>query len=382
MIKEKKTVQVCKNCIMDSTDPTIIFDDNGVCDYCHNYNDNILPNWNNSESDEKKIIPILDKIKKEGKGKDHDCIIGISGGLDSSYLVHLAVTKWGMRPLLYHVDAGWNSDVSTHNIRSLVDKLGLDLYTDVINWEEMKDLQRAFFKSQVPDIDTPQDLVFFSSLYNYCAKNKIKYILTGGNFSTECVREPLAWGAYYQTDMKYVNDIHKKFGERKLVTFPRCDIFKYKIQYRLLNGVRVVKPLDHTRFIKKEVEDLLEREYGWQRYKHKHHESRFTRWFEAFWLREKFGFDKRKNHLSSLVLTGQMSREDALKRVSEPELPADELKSETEFVAKKLGFTMDELMGYFNGPNKTFQDYKNNYKLIQAGTKVMQMLGLEKRSFK
>jgi len=382
MIKEKKTVQVCKNCIMDSTDPTIIFDDNGVCDYCHNYYNNILPNWNNSEADEVKILPVLERIKKEGKGKDHDCIIGISGGLDSSYLVHLAVTKWGMRPLLYHVDAGWNSDVSTHNIRCPVDKLGLDLYTDVINWEEMKDLQRAFFKSQVPDIDTPQDLVFFSSLYNYCAKNKIKYILTGGNFSTECVREPLAWGAYYQTDMKYVNDIHKKFGERKLVTFPRCDIFKYKIQYRLLNGVRVVKPLDHTRFIKKEAEDLLEREYGWQRYKHKHHESRFTRWFEAFWLREKFGFDKRKNHLSSLVLTGQMSREDALKRVSEPELPADELKSETEYVAKKLGFTMDELMGYFNGPNKTFQDYKNNYKLIQAGTKVMQMLGLEKRSFK
>ncbi|MFN3940093.1 MAG: N-acetyl sugar amidotransferase [Chitinophagales bacterium] len=382
MKPQNKPIQICTNCIMDSTDETIQFDENGRCDYCANYYNNILPNWNNSEADEVKILPVLERIKKEGIGKDHDCIIGISGGLDSSYLVHLAVTKWGMRPLLYHVDAGWNSDVSTHNIRSLVDKLGLDLYTDVINWEEMKDLQRAFFKSQVPDIDTPQDLVFFSSLYNYCAKNKIKYILTGGNFSTECVREPLHWGAYYQTDMKYVNDIHSKFGTRELKTFPTCDIFKYKIQYRFVNGIRVVKPLDHTRFIKKEAEDLLEKEYGWQRYKHKHHESRFTRWFEAFWLREKFGFDKRKNHLSSLVLTGQMSREDALKRVSEPELPADELKSETEYVAKKLGFTMDELMGYFNGPNKTFQDYKNNYKLIQAGTKVMQMLGLEKRSFK
>ncbi|SNV42424.1 Predicted ATPase of the PP-loop superfamily implicated in cell cycle control [Chryseobacterium taklimakanense] len=382
MKPKNKPIQICTNCIMDSTDETIQFDENGRCDYCANYYNNILPNWNNSEADEVKILPVLEKIKKEGKNKDHDCIIGISGGLDSSYLVHLAVTKWGMRPLLYHVDAGWNSDVSTHNIRCLVDKLGLDLYTDVINWEEMKDLQRAFFKSQVPDIDTPQDLVFFSSLYNYCAKNKIKYILTGGNFSTECVREPLHWGAYYQTDMKYVNDIHSKFGTRKLKTFPTCDIFKYKIQYRFVNGIRVVKPLDHTRFIKKEAEDLLEKEYGWQRYKHKHHESRFTRWFEAFWLREKFGFDKRKNHLSSLVLTGQMSREDALKRVSEPELPADELKSETEYVAKKLGFRMDELMGYFNGPNKTFHDYKNNYKLIQAGTKVMQMLGLEKRSFK
>lgn len=382
MQQEDKKIQVCKNCIMDSTDETIIFDENGVCDYCKNYTENIVPNWRNSEQDEVNILPVLDKIKNEGLGKDHDCIIGISGGLDSSYLVHLAVKKWGMRPLLYHVDAGWNSDVSTNNIRALVDGLGLDLYTDVINWQEMKDLQRAFIKSQVPDIDTPQDLVFFSSLYNYCAKNGIKYILTGGNYSTECVREPLHWGAYYQTDMKYVNDIHGKFGERKFKTFPRCDIFKYKIQYRLLNGVRVVKPLDHTRFIKKEAEDLLEREYGWQRYQHKHHESRFTRWYEAFWLPRKFGFDKRKNHLSSLVLTGQMTREAALDRVSRPELPEDELMKEFEFVAKKLDFTTEELWNYFNGPNKTFRDYNNNYKLIQLGTKVMQLLGLEKRAFK
>lgn len=382
MTNDKKTIQICTNCIMDSTDETIIFDDKGRCDYCANYYDNILPTWNNTEEDEVHILNVLNKIKEEGKGKDHDCIIGISGGLDSSYLVHIAVTKWGMRPLLYHVDAGWNSDVSTSNIMGLVDGLGLDLYTDVINWEEMKDLQRAFIKSQVPDIDTPQDLVFFSSLYNYCAKNGIKYILTGGNHSTECVREPLHWGAYYQTDMKYVNDIHGKFGERPLKTFPRCDIFKYKIQYRLINGVRVVKPLDYTRYIKKEAEDLLENLYGWQRYKHKHHESRFTRWYEAFWLPRKFGFDKRKNHLSSLVLTGQMTREAALKRVSEPELPEDELMKEFEYVAKKLGFTTDELWSYFNGPNKNFKDYKNNYKLIQLGTKVMQLLGLEKRAFK
>jgi N-acetyl sugar amidotransferase len=378
----EKPVQVCVNCIMDSTDETIIFDDKGVCDYCGNYYNNILPNWHPNEQGEQEIQKVIDKIKEEGKGKDYDCIIGISGGLDSSYLVYLAVEKWGLRPMLYHVDAGWNSDVSTNNIKNLVDGLGLDLYTDVINWEEMKDLQRAFIKSQVPDIDTPQDLVFFSSLYNYCAKNGIKYILTGGNFSTECVREPLHWGAYYQTDMKYVNDIHKKFGERKLKTFPRCDIFKYKIQYRLINGVRVVKPLDHTRFIKKEAEDLLEEKFGWQRYQHKHHESRFTRFYEAFWLPKKFGFDKRKNHLSSLVLTGQLTREAALDRVSRSELPEDELMKEFEYVAKKLDFTVDELWGYFNGPNKTFRDYKNNYKLIQLGTKVMQLLGLEKRAFK
>jgi N-acetyl sugar amidotransferase len=379
---KNKTYQICNNCVMDTTDSSIIFDEKGVCDYCNNYYNNILPNWHPNEEGEKNIRITLDKIKEEGKNKDYDCLIGISGGLDSSYLVYAAVEKFGMRPLLVHVDAGWNSDVSTHNIQKLVDGLGLDLYTEVVNWEEMKDLQRAFIKSQVPDIDTPQDLVFFSSLYNFAVKNKFKYILTGGNFSTECVREPLEWGAYYQTDMRYVRDIHEKFGERKLTTFPTCDIFKYKIQYRFLNGVRVIKPLDHMRFIKKEAEDLLKDKFGWQSYQHKHHESRFTRFYESFWLPRKFGFDKRKNHLSSLILTGQAEREAVLDRLSKPELPEDELMKEFEYVAKKLDFTTDELWSYFNGPNKTFRDYKSNFKWITLGTRIMQLLGLEKRAFK
>lgn len=374
--------QVCTNCIMDTTDSSIKFDENGQCDYCYNYYQNILPNWHPDEQSEKEIMQVVDKIKRDGKGKPHDCLIGISGGLDSSYLVYIAKVKFGLNPLLFHVDAGWNSDVSTHNIQKLIEGLGLELYTEVVNWEEMKDLQRAFIKAQVPDIDTPQDLVFFSSLYNFAVKHKYKYILTGGNFSTECVREPLEWGAYYQTDMRYVRDIHNKFGERKLKTFPTCDIFKYKIQYRLLNGIRVVKPLDKIPFSKEAAIVLLEKEFGWQRYQHKHHESRFTRFFEAYWLPRKFGFDKRKNHLSSLVLTNQMTREAALDRVSRPELPEDELLKEFEYVAKKLDFTVEELRSYFEGPNKTFRDYKNNYKWITLGTRIMQFLGLEKRAFK
>jgi N-acetyl sugar amidotransferase len=367
---------------MDTTDSSIIFDDKGVCDYCHNYYNNILPYWKPNEEGEKELMKVVEKIKRDCQNDEYDCLIGISGGLDSSYLAYVAKEKFNLRPLLFHVDAGWNSDVSTHNIHRLVDGLGLDLYTEVVNWEEMKDLQRAFIKSQVPDIDTPQDLVFFSSLYNYAVKHKFKYILTGGNFSTECVREPLEWGAYYQTDMRYVNDIHKKFGERPLKTFPTCDIFKYKIQYRFLNNVRMVKPLDSMRYIKKEAEDSLEQKFGWQRYQHKHHESRFTRFYEAFWLRNKFGFDKRKNHLSSLVLTGQMTREAALDRVSRSELPEDELLKEFEYVAKKLDFTVEELWSYYKGTNKTFKDYKNNYRWITLGTKIMQLLGLEKRAFK
>jgi N-acetyl sugar amidotransferase len=379
---KNKEYQRCVNCIMDTTDSSIIFDDKGVCDYCNNFYNNILPKWHPDEQSEKEIMAVVEQIKTHGKGRAHDCIIGISGGLDSSYLAYIAKNKFGLRPLLFHVDAGWNSDVSTHNIQKLVDGLDLELYTEVINWNEMKDLQRAFVKAQVSDIDTPQDLVFFSSLYNFAVKNKYKYILTGGNFSTECVREPMEWGAYYQTDMTYINDIHNKFGEGPLKTLPTCDILKYKIMYRLINGVRVVKPLDYISYIKEDATRTLETELGWQRYQHKHHESRFTRFTEAYWLPRKYGFDKRKNHLSSLILTGQLDRDVALDRVSRPELPEQELLQEFEYVAKKLDFTVEELRSYFDGENKTFQDYKNKFWLITLGARILQSLGIEKRAFK
>jgi N-acetyl sugar amidotransferase len=367
---------------MDTTDSSITFDDKGVCEYCQNYYNNILPNWHTDARGEQEIMKVMEKIKQEGAGKDHDCLIGISGGLDSSYLVYLAKKKFGLRPLLFHVDAGWNSDISTHNIQKIVDGLNLDLYTEVVNWDEMKDLQLAFIKSQVRDIDIPQDLVFFSSLYNFAVKNKFKYILTGGNYSTECVREPFEWGAYFQTDMTYVNDIHSKFGTIPLKTFPTCDILKYKILYRYVYGVRVVKPLDHVPFIKNDVIKELSEKLGWQPYPHKHHESRFTRFYESYWLPRKFGFDRRRAHFSSLVLTNQMTREEALERISRPELDEKVLEQEFEFVAQKLGLTIQELRDYFNGENKSYMDYKNKSKLITLGTRIMQFLGIEKRAFK
>ena len=382
MTNNKRDYQICTNCIMDTTDSSITFDEKGVCEYCQNYYNNILPNWHTDARGEQEIMKVMDKIKKEGEGKDHDCLIGISGGLDSSYLVYLAKKKFGLRPLLFHVDAGWNSDISTHNIQKIVDGLDLDLYTEVVNWDEMKDLQLAFIKSQVRDIDIPQDLVFFSSLYNFAVKNKFKYILTGGNYSTECVREPFEWGAYFQTDMTYVNDIHSKFGTIPLKTFPTCDILKYKIVYRYFHGVRVVKPLDHVPFIKNDVIKELSEMLGWQPYPHKHHESRFTRFFESYWLPRKFGFDRRKAHFSSLILTNQMDREAAMERISRPELPEKELEQEFEFVAQKLGLTVDELRQYFNGQNKSYKDYKTKHKIITLGTRIMQFFGVEKRAFK
>jgi N-acetyl sugar amidotransferase len=371
--------QICSNCIMDTTDPDITFDERGWCDYCRNYYENILPNWHPNETGEKMLAPIIDKIKKDGKGRDHDCLIGISGGVDSSYVAYLAKENYGLRPLVFHVDGGWNSEVSANNIHRIIDGLGLDLYTEVIEWTEMKDLQLAFFKAQVANIDTPQDLCFFSSLYNFAAKNKYKYILTGGNYSTECVREPLEWGAYYQTDMRFVNDIHRRFGTLPLKTFPTADIFKYKLYYRYIKGVKVVRLLDYVPYIKEDAIRLLTDRFGWQKYAQKHHESRFTRFVECFWLPKKFGYERRKAHFSSLILTNQMTRDEALERIATPEISEKEMMDDFEYVAKKLDLTSVQLQELFDGENKSFREYKNNLFLINLGTKVMQSIGVEKR---
>ncbi len=378
----KRNYQICTKTIMDTTDPTIVFNEAGESDYYTNYIESILPNWHTDEKGYKELMQTAEKIKKEGIGKDFDCIIGLSGGLDSSYVAYVAKEIMGLRPLLYHVDAGWNTDKAVGNIEKLVNGLDVHLYTDVINWEEMKDLQLAFLKSQIVDQDLPQDYAFFSSLYKFAKKNKIKYVLTGGNFSTECCREPEEWGGFPGIDKTLVNDIHSKFGKRPLKTFPIVDILSYKIYYKYVLGMQVFKPLNLVPYIKKEAEDLLEQKFGWERFQHKHHESRFTRFYEDYWMPRKFGYQKRKAHFSSLILTGQMTREEALERVSKPELSDEFLKKEFEYVAHKLDLTVEELQEIFEGENKTFHDYKSKIKLIGFGAKVMMKLGLEKRLFR
>lgn len=367
---------------MDTSDPNIAFSDDGQCEYCRNFEHNIRPNWDTGSIGEAELMKIADKIKKEGEGRDFDCIIGLSGGLDSSYLAYVAKVKMGLRPLLFHVDAGWNTDQAVGNIEKLVDGLGLDLYTEVINWEEMKSLQVAFLKAQVPDQDIPQDTAFFSGLYKFAKAHKIKYVLTGGNYSTECCREPEEWGAYPGIDKTLINDIHNTYGSRKLKSFPIVDVLSYKIYYRYVLGMQVVRPLNLLPYIKREAEETLERLFDWKRFQHKHHESRFTRFYEDYWMPRKFGYEKRRAHFSSLIMTGQMTREAALERIAKPELDEKFLKSEFEYVAHKLDLTVPELQSIFEASNKTCLDYKNKRFLIGIGSRVLSALGLERRLFR
>jgi N-acetyl sugar amidotransferase len=374
--------KMCTKCIMDSTDPNITFNEKGESDYYTNYVETIVPNWHTDERGYAELMKTAEKIKADGKNRDFDCIIGLSGGLDSSYCAYIAKEVMGLRPLIFHVDAGWNTDGAVSNIEKLVNGLKLDLYTEVVNWEEIKDLQVAFLKSQIADQDLVQDYAFFSALYQFARKNKIKYVLTGGNYSTECCREPEAWGGFPGIDTTLVKSIHGKFGKKPLKTFPLVDILVYKLYYKYILGMEVFKPLNLVPYIKSEAENLLKEKFGWEKFQHKHHESRFTRFYEDFWLPKKFGYDRRKAHFSSLILTGQMTREQALERISKPEIDEFTMSKEFDYVADKLDLTREELQEIFDGPNKTYHDYNNKYKLIRLGGKVMRLLGLENRLFR
>jgi N-acetyl sugar amidotransferase len=375
-MNNKRPYQVCTNCVMDTSDSQIVFDEKGVCDHCNSYYAHTLPNWHTGEQGQRELDAMVAQIKQAGHGKDFDCIIGMSGGIDSSYLLYIAKEKLGLRPLVFHVDAGWNSQIAVNNIEKLVDGLGLDLYTEVIDWEEMKDLQLAFFKSGVSHVDTPQDHSFFATMYKFAEKYDVKYILTGANLSTECVRNPVEW-MYYQSDSIQLRDIHRKFGTRPLKRYPVTSILWHKIWLPYVKKIKVVRPLNNVDYIKQDAVKLLSERFGWQPYPQKHFESRFTRFYESYWLPVKFGYDTRKVQFSSLILTGQMTREDALAKLQTKPYDEATIAQDFEFVATKLGISVQELQGYLEAPNKTYRDYKSQRWIYDVGAKAMKALGLE-----
>lgn len=362
---------------MDTSDSNITFDENGVCDHCRDYYDNILPNWNTGAEGRAELDKIVAKIKEDGKDRDFDCLMGMSGGADSSYMLHYIVKELGLRPLVFHVDGGWNSQIAVNNIEVMVDKLGLDLYTEVIDWEDMKEFQLVYLRSGLPNIDIAQDHAFVATLYNFADKYNIKYILNGTNISTECVRNPLEW-LYYGTDMAQIKDVIKRFATKPIKNYPFSSVLRHKFYLRYIRRIEVVKPLNLIPYIKAEAMEFLRQEYGWQPYPQKHFESRFTRFFEGYWLPERFGYDTRRVQYSSMILTEQMTRPEALKQLEKPALDAETAAREFEYIATKLGITKEELEGYFNMPIKTYRDYANQEWMFNTGAAILKYIGVEK----
>jgi N-acetyl sugar amidotransferase len=373
-----KKLIVCKNCVMDNSDSKISFDAHGVCDYCRNYN---LKLRTDIESKSPELLNLeVQKIKKFGKKKKYDCIIGLSGGADSSYLVYYVKEVLGLRPLVYTVDTGWNLNVAIDNIERLVKGLKLDLYTEVINWNEMKDLQRSFFLADVPYQDLPQDHVIFAGLYKYAIKNDIKYVLTGSNTTTEGVRPPIEW--VYFNDIKLIKSIHKKFGKIKLKTMPLVGMIKYKIYYEYILGMKRIYPLDYINYNKVEVEKILFEKFGWQKYENKHYENVFTRFYEGYYLIKKFNFDKRKCYLSNLILSGQITRNEALMSLTKSPYDENLMKKDLKYIAKKLNFSTQEFEEIINREGKSYRDYPNSFALLKSLINIAQFLKIEKREFR
>lgn len=347
---------ICTRCVMDTTDPEIKFDENGICNHCKRYDELVRLKLLTGEERENKLKEIIDKIKRKGKNKKYDCIIGVSGGVDSSYAAYI-VKKLGLRPLAVHLDNGWDAELAVGNIEKILKNLDIDLYTYVVNWEEFKALQLAYFKASVVDIEVVTDHAITAAIYDIADKNRIKYFLSGSNIVTEAIM-PYSW-AYNKNDLWNLEAIHKRYGTVKLKTYPTMGLFKW-LYYGFFKGIQTIPLLNYVDYNKKEAKELLISELGWVDYGGKHYESLFTKFYQAYILPTKFNIDKRKAHLSTLICSGQITREEALKELEKPLYGEDELARDKEYVLKKLALSEKEFEDLMKLPIKRHQDYKTD----------------------
>lgn len=356
-------MRVCARCVMDETDTDITFNADGVCSHCVEFETLQRHRLKLGAEGERLLAEHVARIKHAGRGKPYDCIIGLSGGVDSSF-VALRVVELGLRPLAVHVDTGWNSELAVGNIQRIVEKLRLDLQTFVIDWDEMRDLQLAFFRAGVANCDVPQDHAFVAVLYRTAAKHGIRSLISGHNLATEAVL-PESWG-YTSIDRRHLLAIHKAHGTRPLRRFPTYSLFEYTFWWPYVRGLKLFPILDYgPLYDKATAKARLSSELEWRDYGGKHHESRFTKFFQSYYLPHKFGFDKRKAHLSSLIVAGQMSRSDALRELEKPPYDPASIEGDLEFVAKKLAVRPDEFRRIIESPARTYLDYPSNAALIE-----------------
>lgn len=353
--------RICSRCVMDTSDEQIVFDDAGVCNHCKTHESRVAGSPAAQPDAEERLTRLVSTVKAARNG-EYDSIIGLSGGVDSSYIAYLA-SKLGLRPLAVHFDNGWNSELATKNIENIVRKLNIDLITFVIDWEEFSDIQRSFFKANVVDIEMVTDHAIFAAIYQIARKHKVKYVLSGRNVATESIM-PLSW-AHLKFDLKNLKAIHKKFGTRPIKRFPTLSIWKMGL-YHYAGLVKMGNLLEYVPYNKTEAMRVLEGELDWKYYGGKHYESTFTKFYQAHILPEKFGIDKRRAHLSDLIMNGETARERALEELSQPLYQEDELARDQEYVCKKLGIGHNAFGDYMAASPVSHFAYPSYAKVGQA----------------
>jgi N-acetyl sugar amidotransferase len=346
---------------MDTTDPEIVFDNEGNCNHCNEFLSSTAKRSYQGDKSEQELLKVVEKIKNEGKKKDYDCVIGISGGIDSCYATYI-LKQYGLRPLAVHMDNGWNSEAAVKNIKNVASKLGVDYQSYVLDWEEFKDLQLSFLKASIPEIETPTDIAIPAALHKVAAKHNIKYVISGGNFATEGIL-PKIWH-YNAKDLKYLKSIHKQFGRKKLKSFPTFGFIK-EIYYKYVRGIRIIYLLNYVPFSKNDAMDLLEKELDWKYYGGKHYESKFTGFIQSYILPEKFKIDYRRATLSTQICAGDVSREDALKELQTVPYNMESVKIEREYLCKKLGISESEFQKIMEDKPKWYYHYPNDKKRLE-----------------
>jgi N-acetyl sugar amidotransferase len=346
---------------MDTSDPEIEFDGDGVCNHCRKYERKAHRQLVLGDEGKHRLQAIAAVIKKKGRRKDYDCVLGLSGGVDSSFAAY-HVKRLGLRPLLVHLDNGWNTPISNQNIEKIARAFGLDLHTHVIDWEEFKDIQLSYLKASVVDIEVPTDQAIFALLYAAAVKNRVKYIITGTNLATEGVM-PLSW-VYNKIDLRNLKDIHRRFGRTRLKTFPMFGIGR-RLFYEYVLRILQIPVLNYVPYRKEEAKEIIARELGWQDYGGKHYESIFTRFYQAYILPRKFNIDKRRAHLSALICSGQITRDEAMEKLAQPLYSEEELARDREYVLKKLGLSPEEFEEIMRLPARSHLDYRSDVRIRQ-----------------
>jgi N-acetyl sugar amidotransferase len=363
LTKDDKNYKQCLLTVMDNiADPDIRFDEKGVCNYYYEYKEAEKKGVLTGEAGEIKIKELVQTISKNGKGKTYDCLLGVSGGVDSTYVAYL-VKKLGLRPLAVHLDNGWNSELAVKNIENIVNKLGIDLYTLVINWEEFKDIQLAYLRASVVDIEVVSDHAIFATMYKLAKEKGIDYIISGTNIVTEHIMPP-SW-LYQKMDFANLKDIHRKYGKMKLKTYPTFDFKKY-VYYSAVLKLIPISILNYVPYNKQEVKEIIKSELDWRDYGGKHYESVFTKFYQAYILPEKFGIDKRKAHLSTLICSGQITKAEALSELKQPLYSAVELEQDKEYVLKKFGLSQQEFETIMQSPVRKHSEFKTDKHLKEG----------------